>query len=76
LLAWVFLLPLNLDLNEMFIGWTGVPGGPLSVAGFVNAACASEIRSRRLLRAIRQWEAEHGKITDEELQRVWTELLA
>ncbi|MGH8907243.1 MAG: YlcI/YnfO family protein [Egibacteraceae bacterium] len=46
-----------------------------SISGFVNAACASEIRSRRLLRAIRQWEAEHGEITDEELQRAWTELL-
>jgi hypothetical protein len=28
-----------------------------SIFGFVNAACANEIPSRRLLRAIRQWES-------------------
>lgn len=42
-----------------------------SISGFVNAACASEIRSRRLLRAIRRWEAERGAITNEELRRAW-----
>lgn len=46
-----------------------------TISGFVNAACASEIRSRRLLRAIHQWEAEHGEISDEELRAAWTELL-
>ena len=42
--------------------------GKQSLSAWLADAAASKLQSQGLLEAVRDWEAEHGEITDEELE--------